>query len=151
MDTYLDRSMRLFSSAFRGMCCVCLCLFGQFCNLTTSTMSRSQDAKDWKPDASEQNVIDIMTNYGLVAEHCAMHLRSFDFPTTKRLWEKVQADFLAHPDIYLPSAPAQRNDIEGRKKYQHKCQVICFPPELAPPPSCPEKYRSSLHPNLSPL
>jgi hypothetical protein len=95
-------------------------------DITASTMPRSEDAKQWKPDAFGQDMIDRITNYVVVAERCSAHLRSFNFPDVKRLWAQVQTEFLADPVKY-PSAMAGQNDMEGRQQFQLKCQAICFP------------------------
>jgi len=102
------------------------------------TMPRSQDAKQWQPDAFEQDMIDQIANYAIIAERCSAHLRSLDIPAVNCLWSQVQADFLADPVKY-PSALAQQNDIEGRRQFQLKCKAICFPPKSAPPSTSPEE------------
>jgi len=98
-------------------------------------MPRSQDAKNWQPDAFAQEKIDRITSYVIVTERCAARLRSFDFSVVELLWaKKVQADFLGDP-IKYPSAMAEYNDKEGRKRFLLKCQAICFPPKSKSPSS----------------
>ena len=101
-------------------------------------MPRSEDAKQWKPDTFGQDMIERITNYVIVAEQCAEHLRSFDFPDIKQLWAQVQTDFLADPVKY-PSVMAEINDLEGRQKFQLKCRAICFPPNSELPRSPTER------------
>ena len=105
-------------------------------------MPRSQDAKQWQPNAFEQDMIDQIANYAVIAERCSAHLRSLNIPGVKRLWRRVQADFMADPVKY-PSALAQQNDIGGRRQFQLKCKAICFPPK---PPMSPEEW--AFHPSI---
>jgi hypothetical protein len=48
-------------------------------------MPRSQDAKQWKPDAFEQDMIDEIANYGVTAQRCSVYIRSFDLPALEHL------------------------------------------------------------------
>lgn len=79
-------------------------------------MPRSEDAKKWEPDAFEQDMTNRIANYTIVAERCAAHLRSFNFPDIAQLWRQVQADFMADPVKY-PSLMAEQNDTEGRTQF----------------------------------
>ncbi|KAI9512579.1 hypothetical protein F5148DRAFT_1162633 [Russula earlei] len=97
-------------------------------------MPRSRDAKEWRPDSFGQEMIDKMTNLILVTERCAAELRSFDFPSIKRLWAQVLADFQGDPVKY-PSSMPNDNDVEGRKQFRMKCEAICFPPKSELPRS----------------
>jgi hypothetical protein len=102
--------------------------------IAASTMPRSKKAQQWQPDAFEQDMIDRIANYIVVAERCAAHLRSFDFPNVEGLWAQVQADFQANTAKF-PSVMAEHNDAKGRKQFQLRCQAICFPPKSNPPRS----------------
>jgi hypothetical protein len=97
-------------------------------------MPRSNDAKQWQPDAYGQDMIDKIANYTIVAERSAAHLRSFDSTSMKQLWPQVQTDFLGDPVKY-PAVMADLNDVEGRRLFQSKCEAICFPPESESPRS----------------
>jgi hypothetical protein len=102
----------------------------QFLLIAASTMPRSKKAQQWQPDAFEQDMIDRIANYIVVAERCAAHLRSFDFPSVEGLWAQVQADFQANTAKF-PSVMAEHNDAKGRKQFQLRCQAIRFPPKSA--------------------
>jgi len=103
-------------------------------------MPRSTAAKQWQPDTFEQDMIDKITAYAVVAERSAAHLRSFHFPDVERLWARVQADFQGDAVKY-PSVMADGNDEEGRERFRVKCRVMCFPLK---PPSRPEECVPSL-------
>jgi hypothetical protein len=98
-------------------------------------MSCPNDAKNWQPDAVVQGLIDRLAKLTVVSERCAAHFRSLDSPTLNQLWATVQAEFRADPVRY-PSIRADKNDTEGRKLFQAKCERICFPPE---PPESPKE------------
>ncbi len=102
--------------------------------LASNAMPRSSDAKEWRPDALGQEMIDRMANFIIVAERCAAQLRSFNFPSIERLWAQVQADFQGDPVKY-PAVMADHDDVESRKQFQMKCEAICFPPKSRPPRS----------------
>jgi len=103
-------------------------------------MPRPEDAKQWKPDTFGQAMIDRITNYAIVAEQCAAHLRSFNFPDIEQLWAQVQTDFMADP-VKCPSVMAEINDLKGRQRFQLKCQEICFPPTSELPRSPTDSIR----------
>jgi hypothetical protein len=95
-------------------------------------MPRTDAAKNWQPSASDQKLIDRMTDYLLVAERCLLKLRTLDPSRVQPLWLEVQADFQSDRVKY-PSAMAAQNDVKGRRDFLAKCQVICFPtPSRAP-------------------
>ncbi|KIL57437.1 hypothetical protein M378DRAFT_384024 [Amanita muscaria Koide BX008] len=92
-----------------------------------SIMPRTDDAKNWQPNASDQNLIDRMTEYLILAEHCLIKLRALDKSHVKTLWLELQAVFQGDPVKY-PSAMAAQNDAKGRRDFLAKCHAICFPP-----------------------
>ncbi|KAM6497055.1 hypothetical protein JOM56_007528 [Amanita muscaria] len=100
-------------------------------------MPRTDDAKNWQPSASDQNLIDRMTEYLILADRCLMKLRDDKFHV-KTLWLELQAVFQSDPVKY-PSAMAAQNDANGRRDFLAKCQAICFPPPSMVPHS-PEDY-----------
>lgn len=91
-------------------------------------MPHSSDAKECWPDALGQEMIDRMAKFIIVAEHCAVQLCSFNFPSIEWLWVQVQVDFQGDP-IKYPAVMADYTDVESRKQFQMKCEVICFPPK----------------------
>jgi hypothetical protein len=98
----------------------------------TLIMPRSNAAKQWKPNAAEQGMIDKFARFIAVAEVAAQHLRSLDFPDLEQVWARVQADFQSDPVKY-PSQMASNNDAQGRKEFRMKYEAICFPgPERLP-------------------
>src|SRR5215472_9061346 len=88
-------------------------------------MPRSRKTKEWRPDRFEQDMIDQIAKYTIVAEQRAAHLRSFPTAEYERLYSKLQAEFLGNPDKY-PSVFAEDGDTEGRKQFRAKCEEICF-------------------------
>lgn len=109
-------------------------------------MPRSDAAKKWEPDAFGKNMIDRITQFAVVSERSAEQLRLFDLSEIGPMWAHAQADFQSDPVKY-PSVMAKKNDLEGRKQFQIKCQAICFPQK---PPSDP-KQCVSCHINLPSL
>ena len=100
-------------------------------------MSRTDAAKNWQPSASDQKLIDRMTDYLIVAERCLMELRTLDASHVQALWLQLQAVFQADRVKY-PSAMAAQNDVRGRRDFLAKCQAICFPP-LSRAPRTPQE------------
>ena len=60
-----------------------------------NAMPRSNDAKQWQPDAYGQKMIDRIVNYVLVSERCTVDLNALDPSLVKELWPQVQAKFLS--------------------------------------------------------
>ena len=102
------------------------------CNI----MPRTDAAKNWQPSASDQKLINRMTDDLLVAEHCLLKLHTLNPSRMQLLWLEVQADFQSDRVKY-PSAMAAQNDVKGRRDFLAKCQVICFP-TLSRAPRSPE-------------
>ena len=107
---------------------VCVCVWWY----RDRSLPPREDAKQWKLDTFGQDMIDRITDYAVVAERCSAHLHSLNLPNIEQLWAQVQTDFLADPVKY-PSVMAEINDLEGRQKFQLKCQEICFPPNSEVP------------------
>jgi len=97
-------------------------------------MPRTDAAKNWQPSASDQKLIDRMTNYLIVAERCLLKLRTLDDSRVQTLWLELQAVFEGDRVKY-PSAMAAQNDVNGRNEFLAKCQAICFPPPSRAPRS----------------
>jgi hypothetical protein len=97
-------------------------------------MPRTNAAKNWQPSAFDQQLIDRMTDYLLVAERCLLKLRTLDASHVQPLWLELQAVFQGDRAKY-PSAMAAQNDVKGRRDFLAKCQAICFPPPSRAPRS----------------
>jgi hypothetical protein len=99
------------------------------------SMPCSNKAKNWKPDAFGEEMINRTVKLILVAERCGAHLRSLNSPFLSQLWAEVQADFVGDTLKY-PSIMAVQSDAEGRKQFRIKYEAICFPTN---PPHRPEE------------
>jgi hypothetical protein len=97
-------------------------------------MSRTDAAKNWQPSASDQKLIDRMTDYLIVAERCLLELRTLNASHVQALWLELQAVFQGDRVKY-PSVMAAQNDTKGMRDLLAKSQAIYFPPPSSAPRS----------------
>jgi hypothetical protein len=101
-------------------------------------MPRSLTAQNWKPDATEQHMIDEMAKYLILGEHVSAKLRTLEKSHCEQLYNRISGAFTRDP-IKYPSLMALDNDKKGREVFAAKCEAICFPPPSQRSPPTPEE------------
>jgi hypothetical protein len=98
-------------------------------------MATSYVAKKWTPSTSEQDIMDKLAAYYILARHCARKLREVEEAFRAMLYDQLKVVFMNDPVKY-PSAMPNVNDVKGEKEFLGKCDAICFP---SSPPCTPEE------------
>jgi hypothetical protein len=90
-------------------------------------MPRSLAAQNWKPNPTEQQMIDKMAKYLILAEQISGQLQKLKPSIVQQLYDQLSVVFTGDPVKY-PSAFAAMGDKRGREKFAARCHAICFPP-----------------------
>jgi hypothetical protein len=70
-------------------------------------------------------MIDKLSSYLIVAECCAVKLRSVNNEQWATLYDQLQVAFMNDPMKYASTVPGL-NDAEGMKEFWRKCEAMCL-------------------------
>lgn len=90
-------------------------------------MPRPIAAQKWIPNPTDQQMIDELAKYLLLAEQISIHFRQFESSLSQQRYDQLGVIFMGDPVKY-PSAPAPLHDKKGREEFAVMCDAICFPP-----------------------
>ncbi|OBZ71370.1 hypothetical protein A0H81_08760 [Grifola frondosa] len=95
-------------------------------------MPRPRDAQTWVPNAEEQQTINKIADYALIAERCAAHLRTVDPLITGPLWTAIKTEWAKDPAKYPSVIGPLPNETDkatwnkfGGKSFSTKVEEIC--------------------------